>query len=67
MLHVSVNGESRSIADNSTIADLLQDLKINSRYCAVEQNREIVPREEHACTRLNDGDALEIVTLVGGG
>lgn len=67
MLHVSVNGESRSIADNSTIADLLQELKINSRYCAVEQNREIVPREEHDRTRLNDGDALEIVTLVGGG
>lgn len=67
MIRVSINGESRSVADRSTMAELLEDLKINSRYCAVEQNREVVPRENHATTVLTDGDAIEIVTLVGGG
>lgn len=67
MIRISVNGESRQVAEKTTMADLLDDLKINNRYCAVEQNRQVVPREEHAETVLADGDAIEIVTLVGGG
>ena len=67
MIRISVNGESRQVAENTTMADLLEDLRINNRYCAVEQNRQVVPREEHAATVLADGDAIEIVTLVGGG
>jgi thiamine biosynthesis protein ThiS len=34
---------------------------------AIELNREIVPRDRWAQTRLNDGDELEIVHFVGGG
>jgi sulfur carrier protein len=34
---------------------------------AVEVNLEVVPRAQHAQTRLRDGDRLEVVTLVGGG
>ena len=30
-------------------------------------NRDLVPRADHAARRLADGDAVEIVTLVGGG
>lgn len=67
MIRVLVNGEPRTVADQSTMADLLDDLKINNRYCAVEQNREVVPREDHPTTVLTDGDTIEIVTLVGGG
>ena len=34
---------------------------------AVEINREIVPRAEHATRRVAGGDAVEIVHFVGGG
>jgi sulfur carrier protein len=34
---------------------------------AVERNQEVVPRAEHAATRLDEGDSLEIVHFVGGG
>jgi len=34
---------------------------------AVEVNRRVVPRRDHAATLLQDGDSIEIVTLVGGG
>ena len=34
---------------------------------AVEHNREILPRRLWDETFLNDGDELEIVTMVGGG
>jgi sulfur carrier protein len=34
---------------------------------AVEVNRRLVRRAEHASTRLAEGDRVEVVTLVGGG
>ncbi|MCH2212577.1 MAG: sulfur carrier protein ThiS [Fuerstiella sp.] len=67
MLRVFVNGEHHTLPDNFTMAELLERLGINNRYCAVEQNHEVIPRENHSDTRLADGDTLEIVTLVGGG
>ena len=42
-------------------------LEAITRYLAVERNRELVPRGEHATCRLAEGDRIEIVTLVGGG
>ena len=67
MISIFVNGEVRKISEKSTISDLLTELRINNRYCAVEQNREVVPREQHSHTALSEDDAVEIVTLVGGG
>ena len=67
MIRVSVNGESHTVPEKTTMSELLDVLGINNRYCAVEQNQEVVPREHHPNTFLADGDMLEIVTLVGGG
>ncbi len=66
-MDIQINGESRQIPASWTIADLLADLKIENRYCAVERNRQVVPREQHAACQLESGDQIEIVTLVGGG
>jgi sulfur carrier protein len=66
-VQLSVNGQSRQIAEGATVAQLLDQLELTGRYVAVEVNRQLVPRQEHARHRLADGDRLEIVTLVGGG
>ncbi|AMV16881.1 sulfur carrier protein ThiS [Planctomyces sp. SH-PL14] len=66
-MKVTVNGEPREVAAGTTVGDLLQELGKNPKFLAVERNLELVPRTEHASTPLQDGDALEIVTLVGGG
>ncbi len=66
-MEIQLNGESRTIGESWTVADLLLDLKIESRYCAVERNLELVPREQHSSCLLQDGDCIEVVTLVGGG
>ena len=66
-MKVTVNGEPREVAVGTTVGDLLQELGKNPKFLAVERNLELVPRTEHASTPLQDGDALEIVTLVGGG
>ncbi len=66
-MEIQLNGEPRTIETSWTIADLLNDLKIENRYCAVERNSRVVPREAHADCRLQPGDRIEVVTLVGGG
>lgn len=67
MLDVVVNGEPRQIAEGTTVAGLLQELRLEPRQVAVERNRNLVPRSQHAACVLEKGDRLEIVTLVGGG
>ena len=66
-MQISINGESRDVAGDSTVADLLKVLGMQPKYVAVERNLELVPRATHADCVLEDGDHLEIVTLVGGG
>ncbi len=64
---VVVNGETRSIASGTTVAGLIAELGLADRRVAVERNREVVPRAQHASTLLVPGDKVEVVTFVGGG
>jgi thiamine biosynthesis protein ThiS len=66
-MQVIINGEPQQVPDGTTLALLLARLEVNASHTAVEVNRRLVPREEHADRRLQEGDELEIVTLVGGG
>lgn len=65
-MKISVNGEARELPDGATVADLVSTLGISGPV-AVERNRDVVPRREHATTVLADGDQLEVVHFVGGG
>jgi thiazole synthase len=67
MPQITVNQETYSLPDAATVNDLLHRLGLDPRRVAVEVNRDVVPRARHADCRLNAGDAVEIVTLVGGG
>ena len=66
-LEITVNGETRTIASGTTVAQLLIELGVTPRHCAVEVNLELVPRAKQGEHELAAGDQLEIVTLVGGG
>ena len=67
MIILTVNGESRTLDDETTITALLETLEIDRRQVAVAINGEVVPRTEHDRTVLRDADAIEIVRMVGGG
>jgi thiazole synthase len=67
MFQVTINGEIRTFHETITVADLLGRLGQDSRRVAVEVNREVVPAVSHAKRWLKPGDAIEVVTLVGGG
>ena len=67
MIQLSVNGESRQLAANASLTDLLESLELAGKRVAVEKNGEIVPRSRYPHTALANGDRLEIVVAVGGG
>jgi sulfur carrier protein len=67
MIQVVVNGELQEIPPGTTVAALLAQLQMQPRLVAVERNRDLVPRGQHAVCMLEAGDRVEIVTLVGGG
>jgi len=66
-VRIVVNGMLREVDERATVAELLSQLRIQSKQVAVEINRELVPRGRHSIHVLRDNDAVEIVTLVGGG
>tara|TARA_Y100001949_G_scaffold113241_1_gene96017 strand:+ start:24505 stop:24720 length:216 start_codon:yes stop_codon:yes gene_type:complete len=66
-MHIQLNGERYELPDGQSVADLLQRLELTGRRLAVELNREIVPRSQHAATTLVEGDQIEVVHAIGGG
>jgi thiamine biosynthesis protein ThiS len=66
-VNIIVNGQARETPTLLCVAELLALMKLDPRFLAVERNRELVPRSQHADCRLEEGDEIEIVTLVGGG
>lgn len=64
---VLVNGEPRQLPTGSSVLDLLTSLGLGGKQVAVERNKVIVRRAEHATTVLAAGDRLEVVTFFGGG
>ena len=66
-MNVTINGNARDVPDDLTIKDLVVHLGLGDGPVAVEINREIVTRAEHATHKIAGGDAIEIVHFVGGG
>jgi sulfur carrier protein len=66
-MNVTINGSPREVPDDLTIKDLVVHLGLGDGPVAVEINREIVPRAQHASHKVAGGDTIEIVHFVGGG
>jgi len=66
-MKITVNGQERALAAPVTVAVLLDTLDMTGKRVAVEVNREIVPRSQHAQFQLNDQDRVEVVNAIGGG
>ncbi|MGJ0429078.1 sulfur carrier protein ThiS [Methylobacter sp.] len=64
---VYVNGETREIAENSHVADVIADMGLTGKRIAVELNKEILPFDQHGAQVLQADDRLEIVHAIGGG
>ncbi len=66
-MQIQVNGDALDVSENATLAELVEQLELAGKRIAIELNLEIIPRSEHAATRLSAGDQVEIVHAIGGG
>lgn len=66
-MQVQINGEVKELPPAATITVMLDALGLSKAACAVEVNKKLVSKKHHAETALQEGDQIEVVTLVGGG
>jgi thiazole synthase len=66
-MHVTINGEAKTLTRPLTVTQLLADCGLDPRKVAVERNLEIVPRSGYDSELVNEGDRIEIVHFIGGG
>jgi sulfur carrier protein len=64
---ITLNGEPRSIAPATTLAELVAALGQPPAALATAVNGEFVPRGERAGVRLQDGDAVFTFQPITGG
>lgn len=66
-MEITVNGDHLELPAPITIAALLERYRLENQPCAVEVNRNLVTKRDHGTYTLDEGDVVEVVTLVGGG
>ena len=66
-MRITVNGQPHDLTPPLSVAGLIDRLSLSGKRIAVERNGEVVPKSQHGCTPLGDGDRLEIIFAVGGG
>ena len=67
VLLVKVNDEAREVPAETTLAGLVEHLRLAPERLAVEHNGRVVPRADWTRVELSEGDRVEIVHFVGGG
>lgn len=66
-MQIFVNGAARQVPVDCNVEQLLTEMQLAGRRCALEINREIVPRSAYAARKLRGADQVEIIHAVGGG
>ncbi len=66
-MRLVLNGRERDVPDGLSVAGLLAYLNLDPGRVVVEVNRVVVGREAYETTRVKEGDAVEVVEVVGGG
>jgi thiamine biosynthesis protein ThiS len=66
-MQITVNGAPAEVPADVTVRELVVHLGFVDGPVAVEVNRAVVPRAQHAEHRVAPGDQVEIVHFVGGG
>lgn len=66
-MNIIVNGQSREVADNCRVDDLIEEMGLSGKRIAVELNKEILPFDRFPDKSLQEGDRVEIVRAIGGG
>lgn len=66
-IKIFLNGEEKILSRKMTIADLLNELELDSKKIAIEKDLQIVNQAEFSQIILDEGARVEIVHFIGGG
>lgn len=64
---ITVNGRKMSFQEGMTIEDLLERCRYTLPLIIVRVNGELVRKEEYGVWRIEDGDTIAVIHLMGGG
>jgi thiamine biosynthesis protein ThiS len=67
VIGLQVNGRRVELDGPTSVLDYLDKLGVNPRAVAVEHNGVIIERSAYPDAKLEEGDVVEIVRMVGGG
>ncbi len=67
MIDIEVNGELRTVASRTTLAQLVERLEVPDQALALAVNRSVIPRQMWSQHVLLAQDKIDIVRAIGGG
>ncbi|WP_456479795.1 sulfur carrier protein ThiS [Nautilia sp.] len=67
LINITINGHEKRIKQNTTIKELLEDLKVLDKTMAVAVNMKIVKKDDWDTYELKENDKVEALNFVGGG
>ena len=66
-MNIILNGASKTVPEQFTLAELTLSLDLSDKRYAVEINEQLIPRSRHQEHKLQEDDKVEIVQAIGGG
>jgi thiamine biosynthesis protein ThiS len=66
-MKLRLNGKEYEHKGDGTLGGLLAELKANADHVAAMVNDRIIPKSERGAFGLKEGDAVEVLTFMGGG
>ncbi|QDF30063.1 sulfur carrier protein ThiS [Halarcobacter anaerophilus] len=66
-MNLIVNGEEKNFEEDSTLEEIIHELKIEEKVMAAAVNMEIVKKDEWNSFVVRENDKLELLQFVGGG
>lgn len=66
-MKIKINGKEQDLQDVETLEELVTQKKLIKNNIVMELNTRIIPKEQWPKVVLKKGDALEIISFVGGG
>ena len=66
-MKLQINGQTKDFSDIKNLAGIVSQFSKDSKTIIAEVNGAIVPSIQWDKTPVKDGDAIELVTFVGGG
>jgi len=62
-----VNGKEHELPVGTSVEQLIERIGLAHAVCAAEVDERLIPKGERASVILEEGQRVEVVTLIGGG